>query len=122
MLLYFKAASVMKSIFFTIDSALPIRVVPDTQLHQDGHPVITYNYNIFFDSTKNNPSALLNKDEETDNISSPDYMGAISFEKPGQLFSYTPGEYRQLTRNEIEEIIEMLTDYRNHPDKWGSEK
>jgi len=85
----------------------------------DGHPVLTYNYNIFYDSAKNNPAALLSKGEASDKLTDPDYMGAISFEKAEQLFSYTPGVYRQLTRNEIEEIIEILTEYRNHPDKWG---
>jgi hypothetical protein len=109
----------MKPIFFTIDKELPIKVIPDTQMHMDGHPILTHNYNIYFDSTKNNPAAILSKGEASDNITDPDYMGAISFEKPDQLFSYTPGEHRQLTRDEIEEIIERLTEYRNQPEKWG---
>ncbi len=110
----------MKPIFFTIDNKLPVKVIPDTQMHQDGHPVLTYNYNVYFDSAKNNPAVLLSKDEPTDNITDPDYMGAISFEKPGHLFTYTPGEHRILSRNEIEEIIERLTEYRNTPDKWAT--
>jgi len=109
----------MKPIFFTIDSELPIRVVPDTQLHLDGHEVITYNYNIFFDSARNNPAALLGKEGATNNITNPDYMGAISFDEPGHLFTYIPGDNRTLTREEIEEIIERLTEYRSNPDKWN---
>lgn len=108
----------MKPIFFTIDDELPVKIIPDTQMHLDGHPVITYNYNIFFDSTRNDPAALLSAGEPTDNINGPDYMGAISFEEPGHLFTYTPGENRTLSRDEIEEIIERLSEYRNAPGKW----
>ena len=51
----------MKPIFFTVDNSLPLKIIPDTQAHLDGHTVIAYNYNVFFDSTKNDPSAALAK-------------------------------------------------------------
>jgi hypothetical protein len=38
----------------------------------------------------------------------PSYMGVIIFEKPGKLFSYTPGDDRRLSHAELEEIIEKL--------------
>ena len=110
----------MKPIFFTVDNSLPLKVVPDTQLHLDGHPVLTYNYNIFFDSTKNDPASVFSTKESSDKITDPDYYGYITFEKPGQLFSYTPGKQRQLTRAEIEEVIEQLNHYRDHPDLWNT--
>ncbi len=110
----------MKPIFFTIDNSLPLKVVPDTQAHLDGHTVIAYNYNIFFDSTKNDPAKALAQNEDSDKMSDPDYYGYVTFEKPGQLFSYTPGEQRQLTRAEIEEVIEQLNHYREHPDLWNT--
>ena len=109
----------MKPIFFTVDNSLPLKIIPDTQAHLDGHTVIAYNYNVFFDSTKNDPSAALAKELHTDKMTDPDYYGYITFEKPGHIFSYTPGDQLTLTRNEIEEIIERLNHYRNNPELWG---
>src|ERR1700744_353767 len=109
----------MKPIFFTITGTIPIKAIPDTQAHLDGHPVIAYNYNIFFDSSKNeshdfNSETIIKKDKMDD----PDYYGYITVEKPGHLFTYTPGEQRALTRREVEEVIEQLSHYRDNPDLW----
>ena len=108
----------MKPIFFTIDNSLHLKIIPDTQAHLDGHTILTYNYNIYFDSSKNDPSVLFKADESADNMTNPDYYGYISIEKPGQIFSYTPGDFRELTRNEIEEVIEQLNRYRDNPTLW----
>lgn len=108
----------MKPIFLTVDNSLHLKVIPDTQYHLDGHEVITYNYNIFFDSTKNDPTAIINGEASSDKMTDPDYYGYISFEKPGHLFSYTPGDLRQLTREELEEVIEHLNYHRDNPANW----
>jgi len=110
----------MKPIFFTIDDHLPLKIVPDTQAHLDGHTVIAYNYNIFLDHTKNDPATALSKEDHADKMTDPDYYGYITFEKPGRLFSYTPGNQLELTRHEIEEVIEQLNHYRDHPDLWNT--
>ena len=110
----------MKPIYFTIDNSLPLKVVPDTQAHLDGHTVIAYNYNIFFDSTKNDPVKALTQNTDLDKMTDPDYYGYITFEKPGRIFSYTPGEQRTLSRTEVEEIIEQLNHYRDNPKLWDT--
>jgi hypothetical protein len=110
----------MKPIFFTIDNSLPVKIIPDTQVHLDGHTVIAYNYNIFFDSAKNDPTKALTQQSASDKMTDPDYYGYITFEQPGRIFSYTPGDQRTLTRNEIEEIIEQLNHYRDHPELWDT--
>ena len=110
----------MKPIFFTVDNSLPLKVIPDTQAHLDGHTVIAYNYNIFLDSAKNDPSKLLTQQPASDKMTDPDYYVYITFERPGHLFSYTPGEQRQLTRAEIEEVIEQLNHYRDNPELWDT--
>src|SRR4051812_33115009 len=109
----------MKPIFFTIDNSLHLKAIPDTQYHLDGHAVITYNYNIFLDATKDDPASIITSVEPADKITDPNYYGFITFEKPGQLFSYTPGEQRHLTRSELEEVIEHLTHFRDHPGLWN---
>lgn len=110
----------MKPIFFTVDNSLPLKIVPDTQAHLDGHTVLAYNYNIFFDSAKYDPASVFNTEEPSDKMTDPDYYGYITFERPGHLFSYTPGEQRQLTRAEIEEVIEQLNHYRDNPGLWDT--
>ena len=108
----------MKPIFFTVDKSLHLKVIPDTQYHLDGHEILTYNYNIYFDNTKDDPTAILSSEAPSDKMTDPDYFGAIAFEKPGRLFSYTPGDLRQLTRNEVEEVIEHLNHHRDNPANW----
>lgn len=92
--------------------------MPDTQAHLDGHTVITYNYNIFFDSAKNDPIKTLTQESNSDKMTDPDYYGYITFEKPGHIFSYTPGDQRYLTRAQIEEVIEQINYYRENPRLW----
>ncbi len=108
----------MKPIFFTIDNSLPLKIIPDTQAHLDGHTVITYNYNIYLDSTKNDPIKGLTQTTHSDKMTDPDYYGYITFEDPGHVFSYTPGAQRNLSRTEIEEVIERLNNYRDNPRLW----
>lgn len=110
----------MKPIFFTIDNHLPLKIIPDTQAHLDGHTVLAYNYNIFLDNAKNDPIKELTKDADSDNMTDPDYYGYITFEKPGGIFSYTPGDQRTLSQNEIEDVIEQLNHYRDNPDLWDT--
>ncbi|SDE32851.1 hypothetical protein SAMN05216464_105240 [Mucilaginibacter pineti] len=42
----------MKPLFFTLVNHLHLKVIPDTQVHLDGRPVISYNYNVYIDSAK----------------------------------------------------------------------
>lgn len=110
----------MKPIFFTIDNSLPLKIIPDTQAHLDGHTVITYNYNIYLDSAKNDPVKGLTQPKASDKMTDPDYYGYITFEDPGHLFSYTPGDQLALTRQEVEEVIEHLNHYRDNPKLWDN--
>ncbi|HEY0243955.1 MAG TPA: hypothetical protein VGC01_00195, partial [Mucilaginibacter sp.] len=73
-------------IFFTLDNNLPIMVIPNVKVHMDGHTVLTYTYNIFFDSTKNDPSRVINNEYSVkDKLDDPDYYGFITFENSGRL-------------------------------------
>ena len=106
-------------IFFTVDSNLPIMVIPNVKVHMDGHTILTHTYNIFFDSTKHDPAKVINNDNVIkDKLHDPDYFGFITFEDPDRLFSYTPEGPRQLTRSELEEIIENIKHYRDNPTLW----
>ena len=95
-------------------------VIPDTQAHLDGHPVITHTYSIFFDSDLTNPLLLWSKESSLhlDQIKDPDYYGFLTFELPGSLFTYTANGQKQLSSEEITELIEHLSAIRDNPALW----
>ncbi len=107
----------MKPIFITINEKLSLKIIPDSQFHIDGHPVLTHNYNVYLNN-KDDVSAILASPETDDKLTDPDYYGAIAFEKPGRLYSYTPAKHHQLTREELEAIIELLNHHRDNPANW----
>ena len=107
----------MKPIFITIDQTLNLKIIPDSQFHIDGHPVLTHNYNVYLNNT-DDVATILGSTETDDKLTDPNYCGAIAFEKPGHIYSYTPAENHQLTRRELEAIIELLNHHRDNPANW----
>jgi len=45
----------------------------------------------------------------------PDYLGYITFEQPGKLFSYTADGICEISSDEVEEVIEIINHYRDTP-------
>jgi hypothetical protein len=111
----------MTPIFFTVDNSLLMTVIPKISYHLYEHPILTYTYHIFLNSSKHDPSRILN-DEITvkEKLKDPDYYGYITFEDTQSLFSYTQEEegQRELTRDELEEIIDLLKHYRENTALW----
>jgi hypothetical protein len=48
-------------------------------------------------------------------IEDPEYYGYIFFEQPGKLFTYTPDGPRELDSDQVQELIEHLSDIRDNP-------
>lgn len=109
----------MTPIFLTVGNNLPVMIIPNTKVHFDGHAVLTHTYSIFFDNSKIDPTHVYNKAAPSNDLN---YYGYIKFEDPERLFSYTPEGRKQLTRDELEEIIERLKHYRNNPALWNQAK
>lgn len=110
----------MQPIFITVGATHPLMIIPDSQAHMDGHPILTYTYSIYGykkpvdqQQIDSKASELLLK-KRTD----PDYLGMITFELPGRLFNYEAGENQELTHDEVEEAIEQITQYRETPGMW----
>lgn len=97
-----------------------IMIIPDTTAHVNGHPVLTYTYSIFLDNGANPVTQARTKESilHLEKISDPNYLGYITFEKPGQLFNYTPDSDNPLNSDEVQEIIENLTEIRDNPSMW----
>ena len=95
-------------------------VIPDTQAQADGHAVITYTYSVFKDTSHDNPAheAIKSSELHLQKHTDPNYMGFITFEYPGWLFTYTADGKLQLTADEVEEIIEQISHYRDNPGMW----
>lgn len=109
----------MKPIFFTLTSKLRLMVIPDTEAHLDGHPVISYTYSLFIDRDKGHEEQALDKMStlHLDKKNDPDYLGFVAFEQPANVFSYTAGQH-ELSIAEVEEVIELLTKFRDNPPLW----
>ncbi|MBS7563591.1 hypothetical protein KHS38_04155 [Mucilaginibacter sp. Bleaf8] len=92
------------------------KILPDTQAHADGHAVITHTYHVFKDERDNDD---ITRQPNLDlNISNPDYFGYITFELPGRMFTYTSNGSYELSNEDIEQLIEQINHYRDHPELW----
>ncbi len=109
----------MSALFFHIDD-LPLMVIPDTQAHLNGHAIITYTYSIFKDNGRASVELEKSKSSELHltKHNDPDYMGYITFEDPGKLFTYTADGNEDLTADQVEQVIEHITHYRDNPNLW----
>jgi hypothetical protein len=111
----------MKPIYFEVDPNLPLMIVPESDGHMDGHPVLTYSYAIYRDTQAGqtdrftNTDALLTPDKKKD----PNYLGTLIFEQPGRMFSYEADGAQELPAGAIEEVIEQITHYRENPALWA---
>jgi hypothetical protein len=91
-------------------------VIPDTQAHLNGHAVITYTHSVFADNQDGRPYPEISKEAGLHLKENPDpgYYGFITFENPGSMFSYTADGLRELTAEEVNELIEHLSHERDN--------
>ena len=111
----------MKPIFLTVMDELPLMIIPDSQAHMDGHPVLTYTYSIYRDKRKEDNNAMIDVEAllSPEKKNDPAYMGYITLQQPGKLFTYTKDGKDTLTNDEVEEIIEQISEYRDSPQMWN---
>ena len=95
-------------------------IIPDTQAHLDGHTIITHTYSVFKDMGTGNPLFARSKENtlHLEEIKDPNYFGYITFEMPDKLFSYTADGSLELNTDEVEQVIEFLSDVRSNPELW----
>jgi hypothetical protein len=110
----------MKPFFITIAKNLALIIVPDSDAHADGHPVLTYTYSIYRRDTStlgklDQPDQLLQPSKK-DN---PDYLGYINFVQPGKVFNYVADGEDELSPDEVLEVIEEINHFRDTPQMWS---
>jgi len=104
----------MTPLFFTLENNHSLKIIPETRVYIDGRPILSYNYSVFHDENNG-----VGKDKgHTGKIIDPDYLGFITFEKPGHIFTYTAGDGRTLSPGEAEEVIEYISLIRDNPSIW----
>ncbi|MCC8426720.1 hypothetical protein [Mucilaginibacter sp. UR6-11] len=107
----------MAAFYFNISSELPLMVVPETRVSMDGHPILTHSYSLYRNTNGDNADAVLSPDDQQ-RQSNPNYLGSITFEIPGRVFNYIADGQASLSRDELEQAIEQISHYRDHPDLW----
>jgi hypothetical protein len=108
----------MSPLFFSLGNRKCLMVIPDTLAHLNGHTILTYTYNIFMDNVLTAPLQSRSKEStpHLEHIKDPNYMGFVTFEKPGHHFSYTADGQQELNNDEVEEVIENLSHVWDNPD------
>jgi len=108
----------MKPIYFKLDSGRALVVVPEIQVILDGHPVLSLNYNVFANEDNVDQHGFLSTTEQSPQKTDVNYLGFITFEQPGKMYSYTSENDNPLSRSEVEETIELISHVRDNPDLW----
>jgi len=107
----------MTPLFLTLESSRNLKIVPETRVFMDGHPILSYNYSIFQDGHKSRSEEDALKYSKA---ADPDYLGVITFENPGHIYTYTAGDGRTLHPDEVEDVIEQINQIRDNPELWRS--
>jgi hypothetical protein len=111
----------MQALHITIDSYINLVIIPDSEAHVNGHPILTYTYSIYrndetlprkFNIREKNSKKHLEKQEDES------YLGFITFELPGKIFTYTPNGLHRLSTEQIEQLVEEISHLRDSPSKW----
>jgi len=109
----------MKPFFITTANNLSLIIMPESEAHADGHPVLTYTYSIYRRDTTvvsslNQPDKLLQLSKKDNR----DYLGYITFEQPGKVFSYFADGEDELSSDEVVDVIDEINHFRGTPQLW----
>ena len=110
----------MKPIFTTIGDSLDLMIIPDSEASADGHIALTYTYSIYKDLYGGSGEYFEKKERKLhlEVKDDPDYLGYLTFEQPGTLFSYTADGAEELNRDDVEELIGIIKYFRGSPQLW----
>ena len=113
----------MTPFFCKLNSETTIMVIPDTQAHVDGHPVLTYSYTLYRAEPGHSEVEMSSADQlmAPDKIKLKDYLGTIYFDQPYKSFSYTADGVNQMDVEDVEQVIGMITEYRMNQERWPDE-
>ena len=87
-------------------------VIPDSNAHVDGQTTLINTYRIFLDKERRDPRQSEGREAtlHLERVSDPDYYGYLTRKAPGQLFTYMADGKRELSTDELEQLIEEIKD------------
>lgn len=97
---------------------MQLMIIPDSEVHLDGHPVLTYSYNIYL--MNRNAADIGGRVQHGGELTDPsktNYMGIIISKSPGE-YSYDATGPLELSGQELDEVIKHIDSYRNMPSLW----
>ena len=102
----------MAPLFFSLGNLLQLMVIRDSEVHLDGQSLITKTFSIFRDMALRDPRQSKSKEAtlHLDRITDPEYYGFLTLAAPGSTYTYTADGLKQLTDDEIEQLIEQIKD------------
>jgi hypothetical protein len=110
----------MQPIYFTVGTDLSLMIIPDTQAHLDGHTIITQTYHLYQETEDALGRKLFRPDDYSgvNKDKNPAYMGYLTFDVPGRVYSYTGDGHSNLSPTALEKLIDYLNMLRNNPPMW----
>jgi len=108
----------MNPIVVTIDNNLKLLVVPESEIHLNGHAILTYSYNIYLISRNATDEKCNSSNQiEFEIPRNTSYLGVIMSASPG-VYTYDATGPLELSKNEVNKLIEHIDNYRNTPSLW----
>jgi hypothetical protein len=102
----------MVPLFFSLGNRLELMVIPDSDIHANGQTILTNTYSIFLDTARRDPRQSESKEAtlHLQRVKDPDYYGYLSRKGPGRLFTYMADGKKELSPDELEQLIEQIKD------------
>jgi hypothetical protein len=100
----------MAPLFFSLGNRLQLMIICDTDAHLDGQNLVTKTYSIFRDMALRDPRQSKSKEGtlHLERINDPEYYGFLSLLAPDSTYIYTANGLKQLSEDELEQLIEQL--------------
>jgi len=101
----------MVPLFFSLGNRLELMVIPDSDAHLNGHTVIINTYSVFKDMANRDPRQSKSKEASLhlERIDDPEYYGYLTRNKPDTVFTYIADGKKELSADELEQLIEQIT-------------
>jgi hypothetical protein len=100
----------MAPLFISLGNLLQLMVIRDSEAHLDGQSILTKTFSIFGDMASRDPRQSKSKEGtlHLERINDPEYYGFLTFQEPGNGFTYTDDGLKHLSDDEVEQLIEQI--------------
>jgi len=102
----------MVPLFFSLGNRLELMIIPDSDAHVNGQTILTNTYSIFRDIAQQDPRQSESKEAtlHLERVKDPDYYGYLSRKGPGRVFTYMADGKKELSPDEVAQLIEQIKD------------